>query len=106
MKFVALFVLPVFVPAIAALVLTPLAMLTRSPARRRASLIALWCATALILSGVGFWTWFFRDGVGPGMHVSSGSEAWGRFWADYWFVAALALALPIAASQISRISRE
>ena len=105
MKFLILVGLPVFLPIIAALVLATLAMRTRSQGRRRSSLIALWCATALTLVGAGFWIWFFRDGMGPGVRVSSGGEAWGRFWMTYWWVAALALALPLVASRISRVPR-
>jgi hypothetical protein len=36
------------------------------------------------LAATGFWSWFFRDGLGPGMVVSQGLLAWIRFAEGFW----------------------
>jgi len=46
-----------------------------------------------ILTGSGLWKWSLRDGLGPDSNASSGIEAWGRFSADFWPIAALCSAL-------------
>jgi hypothetical protein len=79
------------------------AILTRLPSRRKLAVATLFWTTALGLFILGLSSWFFRDGLAPGMLVSSGGEAWRRFLSDYW-LGALVASIPLVAALIfSRI---
>jgi hypothetical protein len=54
--------------------------------KRRTVLRAGAVALFLLLvaqGGAAFWSWFFRDGLGPGFVPTQGTEAWRRFWSEY-----------------------
>ena len=49
---------------------------------------------SLVVLGIlatAFWSWFFKDGLGPGFIPSSGVSAWVRFWDGF----SLPLAIPV-----------
>jgi hypothetical protein len=51
----------------------------RSAKQRRLCLRIFYGVGALLVAWCSFWGWFFRDGLGPGMVVSTGWLAWQRF---------------------------
>ena len=59
--------------------------------------IGLSVFSALLFLGIGTWTWFLRDGLGPDSIESFGAEALRRFITDFWPVAAFCLFLLVVA---------
>lgn len=56
----------------------------------------------MLLFGFGYWAWAFRDGMKAGFVESSGTEAWRRFFADFWPFGLLCLGLFLLAFFIAR----
>ena len=51
---------------------------------------------ALILLGnlwIGFWCWFFKDGLGPNTIESHGITALSRFFEDFWAIPVISLVI-------------
>ena len=51
----------------------------RSAKQRRLCLRMFFGVGTLLVCWCSFWSWFYRDGLGPGMVVSTGLLAWQRF---------------------------
>jgi|SRR5579859_2632857 len=71
----------------------------------RAALIAVLCFAVIALSWAGFWSWSFRDGLGPGVVSSSGFEAWRRFGAEMVFPTSVCLFIGVIALGLFRWRR-
>jgi hypothetical protein len=74
----------------------------RSRTVRRGIGISISVFSSLLLLAFGVPIWLLRDGLGPDSVESSGVEAWHRFFADFWPVAALCLFLFAIAFLIAR----
>jgi hypothetical protein len=62
-------------------------------------------SVSLVVLGIlatAFWSWFFRDGLGPGFIPTTGWTAFGRFWQGFGVPLAIGAAETLAITMIFR----